>query len=153
MPTAHGMLLEAAACLPALHVVESLEEADERRLATARRPDQSERLALRQLERHAVEDLDLGARGVVEHDVLERDVPLDAVGGDLASVVVHSRLAVQQLEHTRGRSERLCHAAREYQAARDTRPHGVPGRTGDHATRETTPDGIPRYTGDQTAPP
>merc|ERR1711985_16703 len=69
----------------ALHIVEALEEADERRLAAARRANKRERVADGQVEAYAIEHLHLGARRVVEHHILQLDVALDPVGWDLAT--------------------------------------------------------------------
>mmetsp|Transcript_41162 Transcript_41162/g.64307 ORF Transcript_41162/g.64307 Transcript_41162/m.64307 type:complete len:368 (-) Transcript_41162:934-2037(-) len=95
-----------------LAVVETLDEVDEGGLATSRRAHQRKGLARRKVDAQAVHDLDLGARRVVEMYFLELNMSLDAIGGNVSSVVVHSRDTVKKLEDTTRRSDGL-HELRE----------------------------------------
>mmetsp|Transcript_73984 Transcript_73984/g.173688 ORF Transcript_73984/g.173688 Transcript_73984/m.173688 type:complete len:360 (-) Transcript_73984:725-1804(-) len=109
-----------------LHVIEPLDEIDKGRLAAPGLTDEGERLARGQIDAEAVHDLHLGARGIVEVNVLEHDVPVDAVGGDVATVIVDGRHAVEQLEDATGSADGL-HELREDGDERRERKHRLKG--------------------------
>mmetsp|Transcript_6267 Transcript_6267/g.9457 ORF Transcript_6267/g.9457 Transcript_6267/m.9457 type:complete len:503 (+) Transcript_6267:362-1870(+) len=90
-----------------VHVIEARHQRDRRRLARARGPDNGHRLARHHVAAHAVQHLRVRARGVMEVDVVKGHAALDAVGRDDAAVVVDTGHAVEELEDTARRADRL----------------------------------------------
>mmetsp|Transcript_46437 Transcript_46437/g.123190 ORF Transcript_46437/g.123190 Transcript_46437/m.123190 type:complete len:209 (+) Transcript_46437:1089-1715(+) len=105
-----------------LAVVEALDEIDESGLATTGSADKGQSLASRQVDGETVHNLDLGAGRIMEVNILELDVSFNSVGGDVATIIVHSGDTVEQLENTARSSDSL-HELREDADQRAEREH------------------------------
>ena len=91
-------------------VVEARDQVDDRRLASARRSDQTDQLARRHLEAHTTEHL---ADAVVgEGDVFERDPAADRLEPHRARRVADLGLGIEHLEHAVRRRRGALHGAR-----------------------------------------